>query len=141
MRGVRKKVRKFSNETEEKHAIELIKWIKGGLDPTTKQFRGGMGVKKWPELALLYHIPNGGSRSAIEGHRFKLQGVLPGIPDYHLPVARKGFHGLYIELKRIGGVVAPNQLALHNELKKQGYAVEVCYGAQSALNVLINYLQ
>ena len=52
-----------------------------------------------PELNLLYHVPNGGSRNEIEAANLKRQGVKAGVPDLALPVARKGYHGLYIEMK------------------------------------------
>lgn len=56
---------------------------------------------KYPELKLLYHVPNGGSRKKSEAGRFKAEGVKAGVPDLCLPVARGGYHGLYIELKRL----------------------------------------
>ena len=45
---------------------------------------------KWPELALLYHIPNEGKRTAITGARLKSMGLKSGVPDVCLPVARAG---------------------------------------------------
>ena len=79
-----------------------------------------------PELALLFHIPNGGSRNEIEALHLRRQGVKPGVPDLCLPVARGGCHGLYIELKRReGGRVRANQSAWLIALRAQGYAVEV----------------
>ena len=54
---------------------------------------------RYPELELLYHIPNGGKRDACTAVNLKRQGVKAGVPDLHLPVARGGYHGLYIELK------------------------------------------
>ena len=57
----------------------------------------------YPELTLLYHIPNGGSRHKAEAGRLKAEGVKAGVPDLCLPVARGGFHGLYVELKRERG--------------------------------------
>lgn len=64
----------------------LFRWITYQLD-------------EYPELALLYHIPNGGKRDAKTATILKRQGVKAGVPDLHLPVARGGYHGLYIELK------------------------------------------
>lgn len=43
---------------------------------------------RFPELALLYHVPNGGSRNKIEAARLRAQGVKSGVPDLCLPVAR-----------------------------------------------------
>ena len=58
---------------------------------------------RFPELTLLHHVPNGGSRNKIEAARLRAQGVKSGVPDLCLPVARGGNHGLYIELKRQRG--------------------------------------
>ena len=40
-----------------------------------------MNTGKWPELALLHHIPNGGARSSREGAKLKRMGVLAGVAD------------------------------------------------------------
>ena len=58
---------------------------------------------RWPELALLYAIPNFSGRlgkaTAMQGARLKREGRKPGIPDLCLPLARGGYHGFYGELK------------------------------------------
>lgn len=56
-------------------------------------------AKDFPELALLHHIPNGGSRNQLEAANLKRQGVKAGVPDLCLPVPRNGKHGLYVEMK------------------------------------------
>mgnify|MGYP004433785991 CR=1 FL=1 len=38
-------------------------------------------------------------RDARTAANLKRQGVKAGVPDLHLPVARGGYNGLYIELK------------------------------------------
>ena len=98
-------------------------------------------AQRWPELALLHHIPNGGSRDAKEAHNLRLQGVLPGVPDICLPCARGGFHGLYIELKRQeGGRVSPAQKIMLDRLRGEGYRAEVCRGWQEAAKTIMNYM-
>lgn len=97
---------------------------------------------KYPEIDLLYHCPNGGSRNAIEAARLKAQGVKKGVPDLCLPVPRGDYHGLYIELKRQkNGVLSADQKQWIENLRKQGYRVEVCKGFQSAADVIEEYLQ
>ena len=97
---------------------------------------------KYPELQLMYHVPNGGSRNKIEAARLKAQGVKPGVPDICLPVARSGYHGLYIELKRQeGGRVSDNQMVMLQNLADQGYAVSVCKGWKAASKVIKDYLE
>lgn len=97
---------------------------------------------KHPELALLFHIPNGGSRGRAEAGRFKAEGVKSGVPDLFLPAARGPWHGLFIELKRRrSGRISVAQKIWLQELKKQGYAVAVCRGWEEAANVLARYME
>lgn len=96
---------------------------------------------KYPELALLYHVPNGGSRNKAEAGRLQAEGVKSGVPDLCLPVARGCFHGLYIELKRTeGGRVSENQREWLDVLQKQGYCAVVCKGWEAAAEEIKNYL-
>ena len=100
-------------------------------------------MQSWqhPELGLLFHIPNGGSRNKAEAGRFKAEGVKAGVPDLLLPVARGGYHGLFIELKRLdGGRVSPEQKAWMDKLKEQGYQAVVCRGWEEASEALLGYL-
>lgn len=98
-------------------------------------------ISRYPELKHLYHIPNGGSRNHIEAAHLQKQGVKPGVPDICLPVARGGYHGLYIELKRrAGGVVSKSQKEWLSFLARQGYCACVCRGADEAMNVILKYL-
>lgn len=97
--------------------------------------------KQFPELALLFHIGNGGVRSKSEAVRFKKAGVKAGVPDLFLPVPRGGFHGLWIEMKRRkGGRVSEEQSWWMHELEKQMYRTVVCHGSDEACDVLYNYL-
>ena len=70
--------------TEDQEQIALFNWA------------AWMSNTKWPELELMYHVPNGGYRNKAEAGRFRAQGVKSGVPDIVLPVARGGWHGLYI---------------------------------------------
>ena len=95
-----------------------------------------------PELALLHHIPNGGSRGKAEAARFKAEGVRAGVPDICLPVPRGEHHGLYIELKRkFRSRISQEQAWWMEELARQGYCVAVCKGWEEAARVIIEYLE
>ena len=97
---------------------------------------------KYPELNLLYHVPNGGSRHKAEAGRLRAEGVKAGVPDLYLPVARGQYHGLYIELKRQrGGRISEEQVRWIDGLLEQGYAAAICKGWQEAASVIIDYLQ
>ena len=94
-----------------------------------------------PELRTLFHIPNGGYRTPVEAARFKAMGVKAGVPDIFLPVARKGYHGLFIEMKRLrGGRLSDAQRGWIEALKRCGYRAEVCHGWEAASEVILTYL-
>ena len=98
--------------------------------------------KSVPELSLLYHVPNGGGRSKAEAGRFKDEGVKAGVPDICLPVARGGFHGLYIELKRQqGSKTSDDQREWIERLSAQGYVAMVCRGWHKAAEAIMIYLK
>lgn len=95
-----------------------------------------------PELKMLFHIPNGGSRHKAEAGRFRAMGVRPGVPDLCLPVPAGGYHGLYIELKRSkGGRVSDEQAAWIAALQWRGYRAVVCYGWEEAANEILAYVR
>lgn len=101
---------------------------------------------KWasarPELSLMYAVPNGGHRDIRVAAKLKAEGVKPGVPDICLPVARGGFHGLYIELKRRkGGRVSPEQMLWIEALMREGYACAVCLGWQEARRTIEEYME
>lgn len=105
-------------------------------------------IAKHPELALLHAIPNGGLRSKAQAGKLKAEGVKPGVPDCFLPVARGGYHGIYIEMKKPAmqpkrggaGGVSEDQKKFITSLRSNGYAVEVCYSWEHAKNLLCLYL-
>lgn len=113
--------------SEELEQITLFHWVK-------------MNTSKYPELELLFHIPNGGHRALSEAKRFKAQGVRAGVPDLFLPVASDGYHGLFIELKSMSGKASKDQLYWIDELNKEGYLAIICYGWVEAVNKIIKYL-
>ena len=96
---------------------------------------------QYPELALLFHIPNGGVRSKTEAVRFKRAGVKAGVPDLFLPVPRSVYHGLFIELKRRNGSrVRPEQKAWLDALENQRYFCVIARGAEAACQYIQDYL-
>lgn len=95
---------------------------------------------RYPELALLYHVPNGGKRDAATARALKRQGVKAGISDLVLPVARSGYHGLYVELKAPGGKLEQSQIDFIQAVEAQGYFARVCVGWQAAVQTLSAYL-
>jgi len=100
----------------------------------------GFSTGRWPELALLYAIPNGGERHPAVAIRLKAEGVKAGVPDLCLPVARGGYHGLYIELKSWEGKLSAEQRRWLADLEGQGYRAVMCRGWEAAQRLIETYL-
>lgn len=113
--------------TEDEEQIWLFSWAK-------------LKLGRFPELALMHHIPNGGQRSKSEAARFKAMGVKRGVSDIFLPVARGGYHGLYIELKAKDGKAEKEQKEWIAAVREQGYCAAVCFGGEIAANLVEAYL-
>ena len=115
--------------SEESEQITLFTWA-------------NMQKGNYPELRLMFHIPNGGLRSKPEAKRFKASGVKPGVPDIFLPAPRGMWSGLFIEMKRTkGGRVSEEQSEWISRLEAQGYKCEVCRGWQKAAEAIVKYLE
>lgn len=121
--------------SEDAHQVALFLWA-------------GMNEGLYPDLRKLYAVPNGGQRNKIVAAKLKAQGVRAGVPDIQLDVARHGFHGLRIELKRpanktLGqraGTLSEEQRDRIADLRADGFRAEVCYGWEAARDVLVEYL-
>lgn len=104
----------------------------------------------YPELALLFAVPNGaaltwqedrrGKRFSPQAAKLKAEGLKPGVPDLILPVSRHGYHCLFIEMKTDKGRVSKEQSAWLEALEGQGHCARVCYGAGEAIGVIRWYL-
>ena len=114
--------------SESQEQINLFKWA-------------GFASCKYPELDLMYHIPNGGKRDIGTAKKLKAEGVKAGVPDICLPVPRSGYHGLYIEMKVGKNKTTDNQDRWLEGLSNQGHKTCICYGWESASEVLIKYLE
>ena len=93
-----------------------------------------------PECKYLFHVPNGGSRNAIEAKNLKRQGVKSGVPDLFLPLPNKTYHGLFIEMKYGKNKPTQNQKEWIKYLNYVGYLAVVCYSAEEAINIIKKYI-
>lgn len=113
---------------EEIEQISLFRWAE-------------FAENKYPELKLMYHVPNEGKRSALTGSRLKQAGLKPGVPDIVLPVARGGYIGLYIELKYGSNKTTENQKDWLRDLRDQNHLTAVCYGWEQAKDLIESYMK
>jgi len=106
-----------------------------------------MHTTQYPELALFHAIPNGGARNPIVGKKLKAEGVRPGVCDTFLPVARGGYHGLYIEFKtpchrnRKNGGLSDKQADFIAAVREQAYYADTFYTAEEAIEITLRYLR
>lgn len=91
---------------------------------------------KFPGV-LIYHIPNGGHRSISVAKKLKAEGVVPGIPDLHIPA-----WGLWVEMKRAkGGKLSEEQMAMYDHLTGIGQTVIVGRGARDASEKILHFVR
>jgi len=114
--------------SEHDEQVALFQWAKLNED-------------RYPELALMYANPLGGKRPRRTAARMKAEGARAGVPDITLPVARCGFHGMYIEMKFGKGRLTPAQDWWLDQLIEQNYNCVVCYGFEDARQQIVNYLE
>lgn len=82
---------------------------------------------QYPKLALnLFAVPNGGARNAREAGIMKGEGVTAGVSDLLLLVARRGYHGLCIEMKTKDGTQRPTQKTWQQAVTAEGYLYMIC---------------
>jgi len=115
-------------EPEHIEAVALMRWVR-------------LSTARYPDLAMLWHVPNGGHRSKATAGKMKAEGVKAGVSDYVLDCARGGYFGLRIELKPKGGRPSPAQKDYISDVTAQGYRAEVAVGWESAKDILIDYLE
>ena len=88
---------------------------------------------------------------AIRGGRAKQIGLLPGVADIFIPLARHGCNGLYIELKidpehpenvkcNKKGVQSPTQRSFEKQVTEDNFGYCVCEGWKRAKAVISQYL-
>jgi hypothetical protein len=103
---------------------------------------------QYPEMALLHAVPNHNILLSKLGekHRFAVlgymhaEGLKDGVLDVHLPVARCGYHSLWIEMKYGKNDTTPEQRQWLDWLAEQGNFATVCRGAEDAIAVISDYL-
>ncbi len=93
-----------------------------------------------PERALKA-FPLQGARTPQNGARMKKEGMRAGTCDLFLSAARAGFHGLWIEMKTVDGVISPEQLEELAHLNQQDYSTAVCRSTEDAIAEIRIYLR
>jgi len=110
--------------SEERLQSEVIKYIKLQYPK----------VRYCASLGGIYTGP----RQAIKAKR---TGYSRGFPDLQLTEARKGFHGLFIEIKTHKGRPTEVQKEWIEDLQERGYKAEICKGIGPILDLIDWYLE
>lgn len=116
--------------SETRHQQAVIKWSQQSAVR-----------ERYPELALLHHIKNETKEGPAQVAVDKTMGVKKGVPDLHLPVARGGYHSLYIEMKNETGHTTKAQNWWLERLSLEGNYTIVCHGWKAAVAALTWYLE
>jgi hypothetical protein len=95
--------------------------------------------KKFPGILMMFAIPNGGYRHIATASKLKMEGVKAGVPDIFLPVARGGFHGLFLEVKSKGGRATNDQNTWLQALAINGYKCRMVKGFDEAVAAIDEY--
>lgn len=96
---------------------------------------------KGRELAdYIVHVANGGKRSKRVGAALKHNGVKRGYPDLVIDIAKGGFNGMRIELKKEGGSVSDEQVERMAMLVDEGYLAIVTTGFEETMDAILNYI-
>lgn len=95
----------------------------------------------WPRY-LIASAPNGGFRNPVEAEILKAEGVWSGMPDLYIPMSRKGYTALYIEMKAgKAGRVSQAQKETMDFLTANGAKCIVCRDIETFVDEVNSYLK
>lgn len=100
---------------------------------------------KYPDI-LIAASANGGARNPREAANMKREGVLSGIPDIMIFLAKGAYHGLMLELKApktatsAPGRLSVNQKMILQRLNDADYCAKAAWGWLEAKEIVEWYL-
>jgi len=91
-------------------------------------------------LGIIYAVPNGAWCGYKQGRKLVSEGLVSGVPDLVIPIARKGWHALYIEMKNgKQGRVSDNQSEMMKKLVREGNMCAVCRNFDQFRQIITDY--
>lgn len=114
--------------------------------PDNEEYRIQVACYNWFNLqypkyrGLLYHVANGEPRDKATARKLKAAGVVPGVADLSLDIARGGYHGLKVELKTAKGKQSPVQRDWQRLIAAQGYLYIICRSLEQFQKEVTGYL-
>lgn len=129
MRG---RARVAQQSPEHQQQAKLFEWIRAH-------------ESEMPDLKLAYAITNFAGRvkskrlNQLNGARLNAEGRRKGMLDVCWPVARLGFHGLYLEMKTEAGSLSKEQRWYRDALRGAGQCVYVPRSWEHARDFILAY--
>ena len=95
---------------------------------------------QYPNL-IIFSIPNGGSRNAIEAARLKIEGVLAGVADLMILKSNLKYYGLFIEMKIGKGRQSESQISFEMYCIHHNYRYTVARSIDEFIRIVENYFK
>ena len=108
---------------EDNLQAEAVKWYNNTFCLKTQNPRG-----------LIYAVPNGGSRNAVEALKLRDTGTLAGVSDLHIILPNGRF--LFAEAKIIGGRQSDSQKDFEQRVKFLGFEYIIFYDLEEFKNMI-----
>ena len=87
------------------------------------------------------HIAGTAIHKAIKWRKFRDSGGVAGVADLFLAIPAGRYHGLWVEMKYGKNTVTDEQNHFLSDMADAGYAIVICYSAQSAIDAIKIYLK
>lgn len=97
-------------------------------------------AKLHPVARRAYAVPNAAKRGPRLAAMMLSEGLRKGVLDVHLPIAKCGSHGLFIEFKSGSNKLTPEQDDEREQLLLDGFTVIVSWDAVMAIDATQSYL-
>lgn len=130
----------LAGDSEHSQQVALFAWA-------------ALNVSRYPPLAYMFAIPNGGLRDVRTATNLKAEGVKSGVYDIFLPTDSYCkdmdgyYYGCFIEMKiekyrtHKNGGCSDEQIKFGGYVENAGYFTAVCYSWEEARDILIKYLE
>lgn len=85
-------------------------------------------------------MPNARQASYGALHYYRAEGLKRGVADVFVGIGASGKHGLYIEFKRPGGRLDPDQIIFRDLVVSLNFAHALCFDEHSAYGLTEDYV-
>jgi hypothetical protein len=109
------------------------------LDPRESQIQiqliAELKIRARPGV-MYFHVPNGEERNKILGAKLKAMGTLAGVADLIFIWYTDRIRVLFLELKRRGKPLSPEQYAFCEKIRKAGAIYDIADSVAAAIDIL-----